>query len=288
MDIVTRRFIAIGNRIVAELRRLSDSIQQHINATREASQARDQQYSPPPEVRAVLDAPHGVETRKSRSDAEDDQHHQRLTLLVSWLTLFAIVGYSIIMYYQLREMISSTGATQQAVQEARLNRQQSEKALNAAIEQFHLDQRAWVAVVQMGGIPEISKPWKISVRARNTGKTFAESLHGTGSAEPVPKGQYPDFSRTPSTTSPITVAVLAPGADFDNVLGDPKGENINQVAIDNFTQGRIVEFVYGKLSYRDVFGCPHWTEYCYILGADLRWVGCSVHNSADNNTCQKK
>jgi len=44
MDIITQRLIALGNRIIAELRRLSDSIQQHINATREASQTQKEKH----------------------------------------------------------------------------------------------------------------------------------------------------------------------------------------------------------------------------------------------------
>ena len=82
MDIITQRFIAIGNRILTELRHLSDVIKQHENATREANQADEQQDRPSPEIRAILDAPQGIETKKSTNDTQQDNKHHGQILLV--------------------------------------------------------------------------------------------------------------------------------------------------------------------------------------------------------------
>jgi len=81
--------------------------------------------------------------------------YQRLTLLVSGLTLLAIIIYAILVYFQWTEMIAATDATQQAVHEARLSRQQAQKSLNATIDQFHSEQRPYVWTISSGvGSPE--------------------------------------------------------------------------------------------------------------------------------------
>jgi hypothetical protein len=301
-NLIARRFIVLARKLRDDVRKASGSLasklsnihtdfQKHIEAISKATETANAKQSGPPEVIARVHLSETVEIQKSTSDTRDDKKYQRRTLFVAWVTFIAIFGYAVLVFFQLREMIGATGAAQRTVDEARRNRVQSEKYLDATIAQFHLDQRAWVAVVDIKGTPELDKVWIVTVRARNSGKTFAKELRGTTSATPVPKGKSLDFvvkENKTTNTNPVTVAVLAPNADFENVIGDPAAAKINQTALDNLTHGDITEFVHGRLSYRDVFGCPHWTTYCFSLGTNLRWVGCNEHNSADDETCANK
>jgi len=72
---------------------------------------------------------------------------------------------------------SSITAQKEIAQNALTASQQSvDKSLGATIDNFHLDQRAWVAAIDVRGIPELDKPWEIVVTGKNTGKTFARKF----------------------------------------------------------------------------------------------------------------
>src|ERR1035441_386132 len=56
------------------------------------------------------------------------------------------------------------------------NRQDSGRALQATIDNFHQDQRAWVGPNGVTGVPTVGQPFSITVRYINTGKTPALHL----------------------------------------------------------------------------------------------------------------
>jgi len=67
-----------------------------------------------------------------------------------------------------------------------------------------------------------------------------------------------------------------------------EGRPLPQDDFDAFESGTTKLFIHGRFSYEDVFGKPHWTEYCFVLQSSLTaFGGCEVHNDADRDQRQK-
>ncbi len=99
MDILTQRLIVFRKKILAELRRISDSIKEHKNTTPKANEAHEKQNSPTPET-LVVNIPQSVEVKKSESDAKQDDHHRKRLLLVQWILCIATIGtFCAALYY---------------------------------------------------------------------------------------------------------------------------------------------------------------------------------------------
>src|ERR1700683_3374404 len=132
----------LARRLLLALEEVKRALQDQTDAVTEGTKIASAKQAVPQLVRAEVRLPEGVETRKSAIDALSDRVYQRRTLLVSVLTFIAVVIYAGLAYLQWKEMTGATGAAQDAVHEARLNRQQSQKAPNAAIDNFQLEHPA--------------------------------------------------------------------------------------------------------------------------------------------------
>jgi len=91
-------------RLLEAIRNVGQAIQHNTDKITEATKTANAKQSVPPEVRAEVSLPQGIQTRKSAGDSSDDRKYQHRTLLVSWLTLTAIIIYSALVYFQWREM----------------------------------------------------------------------------------------------------------------------------------------------------------------------------------------
>ena len=40
-------------------------------------------------------------------------------------------------------------------------------------------------------------------------------------------------------------------------------------------------YAYGRITYEDVFGCPHWTTFCWSLMPTTEWRAFKDHNDTD-------
>jgi hypothetical protein len=183
-------------------------------------------------------------------------------------------------------IIAQQGIAQHALAESQKS---VDKSLGATIDNFHLDQRAWIAAMQVAGKPELDKPLEIIVTVKNTGKTFAKEFTNIAISEPVPRGKRPDFAKGGKQRD--SVSVIAPNGEYLMRLYPIKGsptEKLNQFDFDALTSGDITLFVHGRLIYNDIFGCPHWTTFCTKMTRSFLWESCSVHNDADDNRCPAK
>src|ERR1039458_2299178 len=89
MDIITQRFIAIGNRLIAELRLLRNGIEKLVGAVHDAEEAQNQQrQQEPPVVRAELQIPEAIE----RERAKPDERHYRVQVWLWVATTPALVA----------------------------------------------------------------------------------------------------------------------------------------------------------------------------------------------------
>jgi hypothetical protein len=291
MDYVTRQFINLAKKLRAELRKLlselHSALQKQTEAIREFSRAVTAKNSVPPEITTVVHLPENIKVTKGEPDATKDEGYQRATLWLSALTLVSVVVYSTLVWLQYREMINATGASQAAVNEARHNRLEAEKALDAAIKQSQLDQRAWVGlaeVVKMDA-PKFGRGPKLSFKFVNSGKTPAREV----------KTKL-DWDSSPGNTPPVCKNVPRP--QFDGPSIPPQGSyTLNEPSaspfyIENTTGGiqyweKVVSddmnfyCINGEISYADIFSeARHTTHFCVFenAGSPKGFTYCGYQN----------
>jgi hypothetical protein len=168
---ILREFSALNETLRMGLLRL----QKQSEAITKEEEARDKQEQRNPIfVEVKIES---VPTDQGKNDAREarNEHRDKIKVWIEGATLLAIIIYACLVYFQWQEMVITTGATQQAVTESRRNRIQADKSLNAAIQQFHLDQRAWLGL----GDPEFtidSTTFRVQYTAKNVGKTPAVNV----------------------------------------------------------------------------------------------------------------
>jgi hypothetical protein len=260
-------------KIALLLKRLLEAVK-NIEKTANAEQ------SGPPFVRAEVNFAQGLEIRKPTADATDDRNYQRWTLRVQVATLVALVVYAVFMYFQWQETINATDTAQQAVHEARLTRQQSQQAFYATVNQFHLEQRAWIGVLGVGNLKvKVGESPQASVIVVNSGKTPAVYVKQIISGNILPKGQSSFIYK--SSPAEKSQSVIQPGMNvrIDFPANEPP---VTQTSADDIKYGRATFHIYGKITYQDVFGKEHYTTFCFIVTPDLtstEW--CAEYNDSD-------
>jgi hypothetical protein len=211
-----------------------------------------------------------------------------LLVVVSFFTfcaiLCAICLQAGIYFFQLKQINKSTDAATKAA-----------KAAEASVKQVRgtasRDQRAWVAVVDIQGVPEIGAIFSVNLVAQNSGKTFAKNLTVRAVAEAIAeKGREPDFSLedTALARQDSGVSLLAPNADYVmdiELRKQTAPHEITQADLDAIRRGDVTIFVHGKITYDDIFGCAHWSTFCTRLKPDLKYASYGKHNDADQNRC---
>jgi hypothetical protein len=220
---------------------------------------------------------------KSGKEANKSQRF-RITTTISVLTLLAVGIYAYYAALQWCEMKKAADAAQQAAGEARLSRLQAEASLNATIQQFQLDQRAWLGVSQPIVVSlKDAQSGKPDFRAQviNTGKTPANNVSIAPVTSIIKKGEFCKTTYKPE-------AVLFAGVHLPtavNTIAFPFGEKkIGPGELAAIEAGQLSWCIYAKISYNDVFkGTPvHVTEFCGVLQRDKsHFTACKHNNYAD-------
>lgn len=198
--------------------------------------------------------------------------YETLQIILSAFLLAAAIIAACIYGAQLSEMGQSTAAATKAAKAA-------EDSVTLAKESARIDQRAWVAVTGIVSLPEANKPFVANANLRNSGKTFAKSVVVTVHSRVIEnKIDEPAFEQSPPESN--SVSILPPSADFECGIYNTK--ILPQVAIDKLYSGEIRLFVFGKITYKDIFNCPHWTTFCYVFHpASRRFVAYKTYNEID-------
>jgi hypothetical protein len=265
-------------RILAAVVDVKQAIQDQFKAISAANEHARQEQHPPPEIRAEIHFPEGIE----RANTENQGKTYTLTkfnVFIAAATFVVVTAYATIAYLQWQEMIGATDAARDAVHEARLNRQQSDRTFKATIEQFHLDQRAWLGFGEMQAPLEVGKPFLIHFSFQNSGKTPALNVQEKHEVRPINKGEILKFTYKDVTGEPSRTVVLPNAgfrADFPANLGQMTSPQVEDVK-----SGKTRIYLYGKATYDDVFGGHHWVTFCNEL--DSRgWHACAEYNETDD------
>ncbi len=201
----------------------------------------------------------------------------------------------------IQQAIAQTIATNTLAQQAKRSVDISEKALktNEALSKValkqsitisRLEQRAWISTLSIPKVkPEIGKQLNIPVAFKNNGKTPADNVTTLVYMSMVKKGERPIFSYKDISGQIISRGIMLP--DDVRTVEIPMEWEIRDKLIDGkltkemfdiLNAGIETIYIYGKISYNDIFGESHWTTFCYIYDpSDGYSITCEEHNLMD-------
>jgi hypothetical protein len=162
---------------------------------------------------------------------------------------------------------------------------QAKVALDATIENFRLEQRAWVGEV---GIHKVifkeGQKIKAAIIVKNSGKTPAKNVHSSGNVRIISPNVDPcarkfDFKgRSASLLQPGDAPLYFVSYRFPNDVILTKDE------IDSIKGGKLAAYLTDMITYDDVFGGHHFTKVCLRLNEDLStFSSCTAHNNKSCN-----
>lgn len=166
----------------------------------------------------------------------------------------------------------------------------SPQASTIAVEQFRLDQRAWIGIGDIRSVPPlptVGENLEAVVVFHNSGKTVAEKLGGCTISEPVKRGESPNFSY--ANEPHFSAGLVAPGSDHHIRLiltrsiskGTPSP--LTQPLLDAINAEDLKIYIHGRISYDDIFGRHHWMTFCYFWHPETRgYAVCTEHNEMDD------
>jgi hypothetical protein len=184
---------------------------------------------------------------------------------------------------QTEAMQDTSKASQDAVKLAK-------RSIEATQEQFRLDQRAWVGVIErtppafQDGTRHFfvkeGERCTLGVMIKNSGKTPAihfkskQMMHSLPANVPfTPHYTIPTVDQSLSVIQPGMTAVLS---------ALPSDVPVTREHIKMLGNGQLILYVYGEMTYEDIFGKKHNTTYCLFLDKDLSNMNsCDTYNKAD-------
>lgn len=142
------------------------------------------------------------------------------------------------------------------------------------------DERAWVSATvttgsSNGGIPQVGERFMIRIKFSNTGKTPAEDAKSCARSNLTDNQDVPETFDCDAPHS--SISVIPPGSFHyaDLVMT----ENLSAADRDAILQTKKSIWVFGWVTYNDVFRKPHRTDFCEQLLAGGGWLDCSQHNN---------
>lgn len=263
--------------------------------------------TPPGIIPAMIDQPKSQPSEQanqahSNQDREESSFNRWNALAVTVFTA-ALAVLALLQWMSMRQQAGymrdglgltrqGTDAATESAKAATKAANEAEKSVTFARENAHLDQRAWLAAFNIRGVPKANELYQISIIVKNTGKTFAKNFWINPVVTPRKKGVIPDFmamvekeATNPGQGEFISKTFMPPeGTTTATITVSPK---LGQGDIDAFKSGEMVIWVFGKISYDDIFKCPHWTTFCSVLTlterGDWEYMTYSTFNETDEN-----
>jgi len=206
-------------------------------------------------------------------------------VIFTGLILITYITLTILSWKQMRLTEKSLEQSRTDNTKAILAQQQiAERALNATVEHFRLEQRAWVTVLMAMDAIESGKPLGFTITAQNTGKTFAKAAIVTYRITFSRHEILTERELQPAKGShkpPASVAILAPNLHYD--VKDSFPAEYIPVIKQHLGEGGNT-YIWGDVFYLDVFGKQHTTKYCGfrpLKSTRQDFMFCRFHNDAD-------
>jgi hypothetical protein len=147
----------------------------------------------------------------------------------------------------------------------------SKKSLQASIDNFHLDQRAWVGINEIATPPQIHPGLNLAptIFASNTGKTPAFHVVDRSGWAMLTVSEHYDPATRLLSIAPDQQGVISPngGRQF---VGTP--HTITQSESDAINAGTSVVYVFGEITYEDSFHGRHRTKFSLKMQKSTTWA----------------
>jgi len=209
---------------------------------------------------------HNAERREDAAHERKKYRLQKLTLIAGVVSLVAAVVYASIAGFQWHEMHKS----------------------------LIVDQRAWVSIPFPLNFPLNGTFIPATTQIMNSGKTPARQVEVDIVATVLSKGEEPNLGHFsvgysynhvysgaifPNSPIPLTIPVVRYGPNApETIVPD---EHLRQ---DIESGKRFISF-YGRVTYYDVLGVRHWTQFCTGYGPAIleSLKSCIKYNDVDTN-----
>jgi hypothetical protein len=249
-------------------------------------------------------------SNKRKDDPKDKLKipHQRIwkflrePKLTDWIVALATAAIFVTSLLQWRaisgqwgEMQSGSKQTDRLIKEA--NRiansmektsEESKRALDATIGMARRDQRAWVGPIEV--VPAWREPTnkpiyikdgfpaKFEVVITNSGKSPARKVRTWIQFDTIPADRK--FSPNYGLPQKQSVSVIQPQQRF--TLPTSSLQPVNASDIDTIKNGKAILYLFGKITYEDIFKTQHSTTFCMTLAPSLDgFAACDAYNEAD-------
>ena len=230
-------------------------------------------------------------------------HNPDTGMVILTFILMLVGGYTAWIFYgQFGEMKAQTAilnqqakqasmdsveATKKVEQQLEISRQQVSAAqanVKAVQRQMRQDQRAWISSTTEtvgAGIPATGQAFLIRTTFKNIGKSAALNVRTCIGAAFLPKEQMPDFKCPDEIMHFVSIGTMFPSsATFNDLLVSPTFQAVDRDKIMSNTWNM---WVYGRVEYADVFGVPHWFNFCSHLLSGGGYAICDKHTETDRN-----
>jgi hypothetical protein len=168
---------------------------------------------------------------------------------------------------------------------------------NLTLSNFRDQHRAWVLVDKIDTTNgfKILTPLALKVgdavgadvTFKNSGNTLAKDLSITVTIVPKRYDSPWDGKHGEQLTFPFeeiqggATRTLASGnTGFNTVFLDG---HIDKYALEALLDDRLVVYVHGRITYRDIFDVEHWSRFCALLLSGGGWAQCTSGNEVDEN-----
>lgn len=160
--------------------------------------------------------------------------------------------------------------------------------------QMTLYERAWVGTSDNAYTITENGPIGSSVFVKNTGKSPAMDIVCRMSGITITKPRihvlkYSDI--TYPADLPITKqGTLFPGQRFPlSVNSSPTEPKKQKVWFENIQKGDWIQYFFGEVQYKDIFGKSHWTHFCSrFVPATKSGTPCPIYNGTDNDSQESR
>jgi hypothetical protein len=163
-----------------------------------------------------------------------------------------------------------------------------------SIKTLRVDQRAWVSVPVPANFPLTGASIPAVTQITNSGKTPAKDVQGDIVATVLRKGDDPtvgDFGLG-HPHNRVYVGAIFPGAPVPIAItvvryGPSASETIvpDDALRQDIANGNRFIIFYGRITYHDIFGVQHWTQFCTGSGTAIldNLKQCISYNDVDKD-----
>jgi len=243
---------------------------------------------PAPVVTSVLHRPKPeIEEENARHARHTARDRVRLAVECLALVVGAVVAFANVqLWIQTRESTRIAGIAAKAAQEgAKASADQSEatkQSIQATVNSFQLDQRAWVALGDIVFTAKTTEPIKVTIVVKNVGRTPAMDVISVIGLAEKPKGREIALTDIKYPGNPSYFGALYPS------VSTLIGKNLERTTptqaadIENWKSGATIVYIFARVTYKDVFNEPHWAHFCAQIQNDLASVhACQIYNDID-------